>query len=133
MSDRFPIKKLLPLTPENTPSVQQRFQSSPQHTAPAADTPPQPVPVGTAQRRELPATLLQLEPKPLSAYDDNPVFDEIGAAHFIGVTANCLKKWRQRKQGPDYLQYGKNGPVRYELKALMDFRDKHRVRPRRRN
>jgi len=58
-----------------------------------------PAPVGPAQRRELPATLLKLEPKPISAYDDNPVFDEAGAARFVGVTADCLKKWRHRKQG----------------------------------
>jgi hypothetical protein len=86
------------------------------------------VPVGPAQRRELPATYLALEPKPILAYDDNPVFNEIGAAQLIGVTADCLKKWRHRKQGPDYIQYGSNGPVRYELKALMEFRDKYRVR-----
>jgi hypothetical protein len=83
-----------------------------------------------AQRREVPATLLKLESRPLSAYDDNPVLDEAGAAFIVGVSADCLKKWRQRKQGPDYLQYGKNGPVRYELKALLEFRDQHRVRSR---
>ena len=85
-------------------------------------------PVSPAQRCELPATYLTLEPRPISAYDDNPVFNEIGAARLIGVTADCLKKWRQRKEGPDYIQYGRNGAVRYELKALMKFRDKHRVR-----
>jgi hypothetical protein len=81
-----------------------------------------------AQRQEVPATLLKLESRPLSAYDDNPVLDEAGAAFIVGVSADCLKKWRQRKQGPDYLQYGKNGPVRYKLKALLEFRDLHRVR-----
>jgi hypothetical protein len=39
-----------------------------------------------------------------------------------------LKKWRQRNQGPDYVQYGPDGPVRYELDALMAFRARHRVR-----
>ena len=37
-------------------------------------------PVGPAQSGEVPPTLLQLEPQPLSAYDDNPVFNEAGAA-----------------------------------------------------
>ena len=83
-----------------------------------------------AQRREVPATLLQFEPKPLSAYDDNPILNEDGAAFIVGVTADCLKKWRQRNKGPDYIQYGKNGPVRYELNALLEFRDKHRITPR---
>ena len=86
------------------------------------------VSVGPAQRREIPATLLKLEPRPLSAYDDNPVFDERSAALFVGVSADCLKKWRQRKQGPDYIQYGPNGAVRYELNALQNFRDRHTVR-----
>jgi hypothetical protein len=90
-------------------------------------------PAGPAQRHEVSPTLLQLERQPLSAYDDNPVFDEASAARFIGVTADCLKKWRQRKQGPDYIQYGRNGVVRYELNALMEFRDRHRIRIGHRN
>lgn len=80
------------------------------------------------QRRQPPQTTLQLEPRPLSAYEDNPVFDKFCAARFVGLSADCLKKWRQRNQGPDYIQYGTNGPVRYELKDLMEFRDIHRVK-----
>ena len=38
-----------------------------------------------------------------------------------------MKKWRQRNQGPDYIQYGKDGTVRYELTALMAYRAAHRV------
>jgi hypothetical protein len=66
-------------------------------------------------------------PKPLIAIDDNPVFDVVAAGRILGVTPDWLKKWRPRNQGPDYLQYGKNGPVRYELSALMAFRATHRV------
>ncbi len=87
----------------------------------------QPPEIHTARRTEIPATYLSLEPKPLSAYDDNVVLNEQGAAFIVGVSADLLKKWRQRLQGPDYLQYGKDGPVRYELKALLAFRDCHRV------
>jgi len=90
-------------------------------------------PVGPAQRRQVPETLLRLEPRPLSAYDDNPVFDEITAAGFLGLTAHCLKKWRQRRQGPDYIQYGANGPVRYEFNALREFRNRYTVKLNRRN
>jgi hypothetical protein len=61
------------------------------------------------------------------AYDDNPVFNEASAATFLGISAECIKKWRQRNQGPDYLQYGQGGPVRYELKALTAFRVAHRI------
>jgi hypothetical protein len=123
MADRFPLKEVLPITPEKL----ERFRASRQRNAPPVPAPPQPAELGTAQHRELPATLLKLEPQPLSAYDDNPVLNEAGAAFIVGVTADALKKWRQRKQGPDYIQYGKNGPVRYELRALMEFRDKYRV------
>jgi hypothetical protein len=84
-------------------------------------------PVAPAVHRELPATLLKLEPKPLSAYDDNPVLDPVSAACFVGVTEDTLKKWRYRQQGPDYIQYGPNGAVRYELKDLMAFRDRYKV------
>jgi len=34
----------------------------------------------------------------------------------------------QGKQGPDYIQYGPNGVVRYELNTLMEFRDRYRVK-----
>jgi hypothetical protein len=70
---------------------------------------------------------LRLEPRPLSAFDDNPIFNENSAARFLGISAECLKKWRQRNQGPDYIQYGRGGPVRYELNALMAFRAANRV------
>ncbi len=81
----------------------------------------------TAQRKMIPATYISIEVKPLSAYDDNPVLNERGAAFVVGVSPDLLKKWRQRNQGPDYTQYGQGGPVRYELKALLAFRDYHRV------
>ena len=51
------------------------------------------------------------------------------AGRILGRTDECLKKWRQRDQGPDYIQYGQNGVVRYELSALMAFRAEHRVKP----
>jgi hypothetical protein len=61
------------------------------------------------------------------AYDDNPVFNEASAATFLGISAECIKKWRQRNQGPDYLQYGQGGPVRYELNTLIAFRAAHKI------
>jgi hypothetical protein len=112
-------------------------QSQPAKPAPALATPaPRPtVPannsqlpeIRTAGRTQISKTILAIESKPLSAYDDNVVLTEQGAAFIVGVSADLLKKWRQRNQGPDYLQYGKDGPVRYELKALLDFRDGHRI------
>jgi len=121
-----PIRKItrVPETEVDRSELARRVQLS---LAQGTLAPSPSVPAAPAHRRELPATHLQLEPRPLSAYDDNPVLDEISAARVVGVSADCLKKWRQRKQGPDYIQYRRNGAVRYELKALMEFRDRHRV------
>lgn len=72
---------------------------------------------------------MRLEPKdPLVVIDDNPVFDAYAAGRILGRPYECLKKWRQRNQGPDYIQYGQNGVVRYELSALMAFRAENRVK-----
>lgn len=70
---------------------------------------------------------LEVEPRPVWACDDNPVFNEAGAARLVGISQECLKKWRQRNKGPDYIQYGQGGPIRYELSALSAFRDANRV------
>ena len=81
---------------------------------------------------EIPSRMRELEPEapPLVAIDD-PVFTTADAARILGITAQRLMKWRQRDQGPDYLQYEKGGPVRYELSALIEFKAAHRVRPSR--
>jgi hypothetical protein len=72
---------------------------------------------------------MRLEPaQPLIAINDNPVFDVYAAARILGFSAERLKKWRQRNQGPDYIQYVPNGEVRYELSALMAYRAAHRVK-----
>jgi hypothetical protein len=104
------------------------YQLHQRSSQPANARPSLPAQAGSAQLRELPSAPLEIKPQPLSAYDDNPVLNDVGAAFIIGVTADCLKKWRQRSKGPNYIQYGLNGPVRYELKALLDYRDKYRVR-----
>jgi hypothetical protein len=74
------------------------------------------------RRLQIPMAYLDIEPKPVWACNDNPVFNQHGAAKLVGVSSECLKKWRQRNQGPDYIQYGPNGPIRYELSALTAFR-----------
>jgi hypothetical protein len=71
---------------------------------------------------------MHLESLPLSAIDDDPVFAEGAAGKIVGVSAESLKKWRQRGKGPDFIQYGVGGPVRYALSALMKFRATHTVR-----
>lgn len=102
--------------------------AQPQPTQPstATDTPT------STQVAEIPSRIRELEPAapPLVAIDD-PVFNTPDAAQILGVTADRLIKWRQRRQGPEYLQYEHRGPVRYELSALIAFKAAHRVRPSR--
>jgi hypothetical protein len=83
--------------------------------------------VRTAKCTELPSTKPPAASKPLSACDDNPVLNDQGASFILGVSVDLLKKWRQRRQGPDYIQYGPRGLVRYELKALVEFRDYYKI------
>ena len=95
---------------------------------PVADgkgSPPASLPA--AFRRQIPKMLLAFEPLPQKAYDDNPVLDERSAAVILGVSPELLKKWRQRDQGPNYIQHGENGPVRYEFDVLYEFRNSHTV------
>ena len=83
--------------------------------------------LAASHRRLVSRVFLDLAPRPLLAYDDNPVFNEASAARFLGISAECIKKWRQRNQGPDYIQYGPGGPVRYELNTLIAFRAAHKI------
>ncbi|MGA8041178.1 MAG: helix-turn-helix domain-containing protein [Terracidiphilus sp.] len=97
--------------------------ANPQPTPPAS-TPP------SKKIAEIPARLRELEPaEPLLVPIDDPVFNTPDAAEILGVNADRLMKWRKRGQGPAYLQYEQNGPVRYELSALIEFKAAHRVRP----
>jgi len=86
---------------------------------------PAPIP---ARRLVLPTRYMELEPpRPLSAINDDPVFNTRAAATIIGVSYEQMKKWRQRGQGPRYYQYGEDGPVRYPLSALKAFKADHLV------
>jgi hypothetical protein len=80
------------------------------------------------KRTEVPFCLMGLEPRlPFAVFNDNPVFDVVHASRILGVSQELLEKWRQRGQGPDYIQYGPKGPVRYELSALEAHKAIHRV------
>ena len=72
-----------------------------------------------------PQRLMTLEPpRPLSAINDDPVFETREAAEILGVSYERMKKWRQRGQGPYYIQYeGPGGSVHYALSALKAYRD----------
>ena len=83
--------------------------------------------VRAVDRTEIPVSRVCIKPQPLSAYDDNSVLNDHGAAIIVGVSVDFLKKWRQRNQGPDYIEYGRGGTIRYELKSLMEFRDEYKI------
>ena len=85
---------------------------------------------GEAKRLLLPKRFVYLEPsQPETFVNPDPVFDTRSAAGILRIGEDCLKKKRQRGEGPDYIQYGDNGPVRYALSALMAYREAHTVRP----
>ena len=107
--------------PPSLPAVSSSLQSVP-------STKSQPVDLAAPQRAQFPVEYLSVESRALSTFDDNPLFGTCGAAEILAVGVELLKKWRRRNKGPDYVQYGPGGPVRYELDALMAYRARHRVR-----
>ena len=128
-----PHKQLFKLTPEfraRALAADARRQSHPavpfsQPTVAAKQL--QPVDLVAPHITQIPDEYPSVESRALSAFDDNPLFGTCEAAEFLAVGVDLLKKWRRRNQGPDYVQYGPGGPVRYELDALMAFRARHRV------
>lgn len=94
-----------------------------------AEANPSPGPRSAAPRRvSVPERFMSMEPRqPVVVIDDDPVFDSRTAGRILGFSAERLKKWRQRNQGPDYIQCGMYGEVRYELSALMAYRAAHTV------
>lgn len=117
-----------PIDPPDTSIVQLPLSPASPPSRPAARANAVALPIlAECHRTQIPEKYRVLEPLPIIVYDDNPVFNEHGAAQIVGVSAELLKKWRQRRQGPDYIQYGRGGPIRYELSALKAFRAAHRV------
>lgn len=50
------------------------------------------------------------------------------AAKVLGGAQEMMKKWRQRRQGPEYGRYP-NGDIRYRLSVLLKFIEDHTIRP----
>jgi hypothetical protein len=111
----------VPTQPQPSPSV----PSSSPAKAPKAS---KPTGLSAPRCTLVPAIYLTVERAPISTFDDNPILDQRGAAAFLGLRPETLKKWRQRNQGPDYIQYGPAGPVRYDLDTLTAFRAAHWVK-----
>ncbi len=131
--------KLNPAFPDFMPQTENPplpSQPTVQPSAPVISSPGQaPVPRSdfSQSRRFATPPYVKLEPAlPLSAFNDDPLFKTRDAAVILGLTEDCLKKWRQRDEGPTYIQYqmviGEPGPVRYALSALTQFRESHTVR-----
>ena len=129
-----PRKQLFKLTPEFR-AMALAAEARRQSRLGAPTSPPtvvakrlQPADLAAPHVTQLPEVYPFVEPRALSTFDDNPLFDTCEAAKILAIGVDLLKKWRRRNQGPDYVQYGPGGPVRYELDALMAFRARHRVR-----
>ena len=121
--------------PQNSPLTRILKARAANRTNLPKPQPAQPAPdagATTPNVTEIPLRLRELEPAepPLVVVDD-PVFNTRDAAQILGLKADRLMKWRQRGQGPDYLQYEQSGDIRYELSALIAFKAAHRVRPSR--
>lgn len=114
-----------------TPSPNPADLTNPVPPTPAPPTPLAPQTVEpTARKRIIPPRFMRLEPlRPISAINDDPLFDTHDAAKILGVSDDLLKKWRQRNRGPHYVQYGQSGPVRYLLSDLKAYIAAHEVRP----
>lgn len=126
----------MPLPPRPRLSLIQRAISANRPTSTQPDQPPQPNSDQTPpppRVSQVPERLRSLEPAdpPIITIED-PVFNTRDAATILGVKPDRLEKWRQRDQGPDYLQYEDYGYVRYENSALKEFKSRHRIRPSRR-
>ena len=80
-----------------------------------------------AQRTLMPQSTTPHESRPQSALNDIPVANPRAASLILGISVELPKKWRQRRKGPDYIQYGPGGPVRYEVRALLEFRELYKV------
>jgi hypothetical protein len=110
------ILKARAANPTNPP-VPQPLQPAPKATVPGPNV------------TEIPYRLKRLEPtEPPAIINEDPVFDTLDAAAYLGVLPSRLQKWRQRDQGPDYLRYPGND-IRYELSSLAIYRVARRVRP----
>jgi hypothetical protein len=118
-----------PTTNTSTPTQHNAVVATTRPVTPLGGANPAAFPATSAPRRLiLPTRYMDLEPpRPLSAINDDPVFNARAAASILGVSVECLTKWRQRGQGPDYIQYGEWGPVRYALSALMKYRAEHTI------
>ena len=82
--------------------------------------------------KRLPARLPELDsPQPSSERGDGPAAKSTGAAQFLDVSVEYLKKWRQRHFRPEFVQDGENGPIRHGLGSLPRFRSQHTITPQR--
>lgn len=96
--------------------------------------PPSPsVSIPKPELTEIPLRLFCVQggDKPFHVINPDPVVDVRKAAIILGISQDLLEKWRQRGQGPAYIQFeGPGGPVRYELSELEAYKAAHRFRPR---
>lgn len=77
--------------------------------------------------------LCKQEPEPCTSSrlsglaDLSAAVTEQRAAQLLGLSVKTLRNWRGDQIGPPYLKYGgRNGPVRYLLSDLIEWRGSHK-------
>jgi hypothetical protein len=60
--------------------------------------------------------------------EPDPKYRTKAAAHFLGVTPACLKKWRRVGKGPKFLRYD-GSTVLYPLSELRHYLERSLVGP----
>lgn len=89
------------------------------------------VPTNAIPGRTLLPRHLYVQPADREKYlADDPLVGTRGAAIILGVSIDLMKKWRQRRQGPEYYQFEEGGPILYSVNALKAYMSAHLVIPR---
>lgn len=118
-------QRLSPISREPSPN-------RPPADRPEAVPPTTSVPVPEPELTEIPLRLFCVQggDKPFHVINPDPVVDVRKAAIILGISQDLLEKWRQRGQGPAYIQFeGLGGPIRYELGELEAYKASHRIKP----
>lgn len=64
----------------------------------------------------------------MSAVKDKQIIRTAEAAEILGVSQELLRKWRERKIGPKYIEY-ESGAIRYKRSAVEAYRDRSEREP----
>jgi hypothetical protein len=106
--------------PETSAPLKEQVQQPTRRAIPTSATPsgPQACPDAAPSKQTI-----TIKPLPL-----DPALTTKQAAPVLNESFETLKKWRQRKCGPAYIQY-ESGAIRYRLSVLMQYQNERTVKP----